>query len=179
MNAEPSADFVAKEAIDIEAILGLSGVGAFLIWFGIQALDPAWSVDSGRGLKIINLIKTALASLADYPTVRGSIIIAVGALSLLLGLFLALQSIFWREPRLIVDANGIECFDEEGKGRLAWNDIASVRVIDDVLRVSGRGGSDISVKTKEIDKSVKEVFAAIGRYRPDVLPADPPRPATA
>ena len=179
MIAEPSADFVAMELMDIEPIIGFPIVGGFLIWLGIEALDPAWGVEATQGLKVINLFKAALAWLADYPIVRGSVVIGVGALFLLLGLFLALHALFWRDPQLIVDANGIESLSEEGKGRLAWKDIAAVRVIDDILRVTGTDGVDLSVKTKEIDKSTKEIFAAIARHRAEVLPADASRPATA
>jgi hypothetical protein len=47
-----------------------------------------------------------------------------------------------------------------------------VRVIDDVLRVNGSGGTDIGVATGDIDKSTQEIFAAIAHHRPELLPAD-------
>ena len=174
MNAEPSAGFIAKEAVEVEAPLAFLVVGGFLIWLGIQALDPAWIVDNAKGPGFLRIAREALAWLSQYVSApaRGSIIIALGAVSLLLAVLGALYSTLWRDPQLIVDANGIERSSAEGKGRLAWKDIMTVRVIDDDLLVIGTGSAHLSVKTKEIDKSVPEIFSAIARYRPEVLPAD-------
>jgi hypothetical protein len=105
------------------------------------------------------------------PAVRATVIIGLGVACLAFALLGGLNNIYWREPRLIVDAAGIEIRSDEGKGRLAWPDIASVRVIDGVLRVSGAGGTDISVATGDNDKDVAQIFAAIARHRPELLPA--------
>ena len=107
MNAEPSAGFIAKDAIEVEAPLAFLVVGGFLIWLGIQALDPAWIVDNAKGPGFLRIAREALAWLSQYVSApaRGSIIIALGAVSLLLAVLGALYSTLWRDPQLIVDAN--------------------------------------------------------------------------
>jgi hypothetical protein len=94
MSGEPSADFVAKEKIDFGGLFWCPVIGALMIWLGIHALAPAWTSEAGEGLKIVKLIKLALAWLDDYRAVRGSILIVLGSLLVLLGFFLALHYAF-------------------------------------------------------------------------------------
>ena len=180
MDPQPSADLVAKEEIAYGVILGYAGVGGFLVWLGILALDPAWTVGTISGHGVIKLLKAMVSWLSDKvsPTVRGSIIIGVGALLLLLAIMIVIDAIFWRKPKLIIDADGIESLTDDGKGRLAWKDITGVHEVEKTLLITGAGpGATIKVGTKEIDKTVKEIYAAIRRYRPEVLPAAQAKPA--
>jgi hypothetical protein len=151
-------------------------VGAFLVWVGIQAPDPAWVAARAGGHGWMKFGLEAIAWIGGHtsPAVRATIIIGLEAVCLAFALLGVLNNIYWREPQLIVDAAGIESRGDEGKGRLAWPDIASVRVIDGVLRVSGAGGTDISVATGDIDKDVGQIFAVIARHRPELLPAATP-----
>ena len=173
MSEQQPADFVAFEDFGIGIILGYAAAGAALIWFGILALDPSWTAKTPGGHGSIKVFLEAIIWLTQHvpPLVSGSILIGLGLLSLACATIGILHGIYWREPQLIVDANGIESRSDDGEGRLAWDDIASVRASDGVLRVNGNGGTDISVATDEIDKSVNAVFAAIARHRPDLLPA--------
>jgi hypothetical protein len=173
MTDQQAADFVAVEKVGIAMILGFAAAGAFLLWIGILALDPSWTAGTSGGHGWVKFAFETIIWLTQHasPLVRGSILIGLGVLCLAFALLGVLNGIYWREPQLIVDANGIESRSKDGKGRLAWADIASVRVIDDVLRVNGSGGADISVPADGIDKTVDEVLAAIARHRPDLLPA--------
>jgi len=168
MTERQSADFVALESFGIAMILGAAAAGAVLVWFGVLALDPSWTAGRAGGHGWVKFAFEAVAWLTQHasPLVRGGILIGLGVLCLAFALLGVLNGIYWRKPQLIVDANGIESRSDDGKGRLAWADIASARVIDGVLRVNGSGGADISVATGAIDKSVDEVFAAIARHRP-------------
>jgi hypothetical protein len=134
-------------------------------------------VEAESGFKIINLFKAARLAGRLSDRSRKCRHCGGGGASAL-GTLYGVTFDVWREPQFIVDANGVESLNEKGKGRLAWKDIAMVRLVDDALRVTSTGGAAISVKIKEIDKKPPEIFAAIGRHRPDVLPADGRRAAT-
>jgi len=166
------ADLIANEKIELAMILGFLAAGAFLVWVGIKALDPAW-VAGTRGRGWMKLVLEAIAWIGGHtsPGLRATIFIGLGAVCLAIALLGVLNNIYWREPQLIVDAAGIESRSDKGKGRVAWPDIASVRVIDGVLRVSGTVGTDISVAIGDIDKDERQIFAAIARHRPGLLPA--------
>jgi hypothetical protein len=169
----PSADLIATEKVDIVTPLVCLGIGGLLVWFGIRALDPAWTIQLGaHGFGGLALGALKWLSTLVSPTVRGIAIIGAGVLALLFAVFGMLRNMYWRDPMLIIDANGIESLDGKGKGRLAWKDVATVRVVDDVLRVNGAGGNDISVETEDLDKDEEAIFSAIRRHRPDVLPDD-------
>jgi len=72
---------------------------------------------------------------------------------------------------LVVDADGIEGASETGTTRLAWKDITAVHEVDKTLLICGQGpDAAISIATGELDKTVKQILAAIARYRPEVLP---------
>jgi hypothetical protein len=177
LDAQQSAELVAKEEIAYGTMLGAAGLGGFLVWLGIQALDPTWTVGTVSGHGAIKLLKAALDWLGHHvsPTVRGSIVIGIGVLSLVLAVVMVLDAILWRKPMLIVDANGIESLSEKGKGRLAWKDITAVHQVEKTLLISGAGpGAVISVGTGEIDKTVKEIYAAIACHRPEILPGRQP-----
>ena len=49
--------------------------------------------------------------------------------------------------------------------------LTKLRASDGVLRVNGKGGTDISVAIDDVNKTVDEIFAAVARHRPDLLPA--------
>jgi hypothetical protein len=174
MNEQHSADLVALESAGIGMILGCVAAGAVLIWFGVFALDPSWTAGPAGGHGWIKFALEAIVWLTQHasPLVSGSILIGLGLLCLAFAVLCILHGIYWREPQLIVDANGIESRSDDGKGRLAWAEIVSVRVNDGVLRVNGSGGADISVATGDIDKTANEIFAAIARHRPELLPTD-------
>jgi hypothetical protein len=173
MDAQPSTDFVVREEIAYGAILGMAGLGGFLVWLGIEALNPAWAVDKIGGHGIFRLAKELLKWLGDSvsPMVRGSIVIAIGVLALLLVILMVLEALLWRETVLIVDADGIEGTSEETTTRLPWKDVTAVHEVDKTLLICGQGpDAAISVGTGGIDKTVKQIYAAIARYRPQVLP---------
>ena len=173
MTDQKPADFVAFEDPGIKIILGYAAAGAVLISFGVLALDPSWTAKTPGGHGSIKVFLEAIIWLTQHvpPLVSGIILIGLGVLSLACAGVGVLYGIYWREPQLIVDANGIESRSDDGEGRLAWDDIASVRASDGVLRVNGKAGTDISVATDDINKTVDEVFAAVARHRPDLLPA--------
>src|SRR4051812_18244531 len=124
MSSDRASDLIAKEALDMEAMFGCLAVGAFLTWLGILALDPAWMVPTNAHGRL-KLFEDLFAWLSSYvsATARGSIVIGLGAIFLLFALGIALYSIFWREQRLVIDANGIEIPKDGIKVRSAWKEI--------------------------------------------------------
>jgi hypothetical protein len=173
LNARTSQDFVVREEVAYGAILGTTAVGGFLVWLGIQALDPAWSVGKISAHGIFRLGKDLLRWLGDTvsPTARGCIVIAIGVVALVLAILMVLDALLWRKTVLIVDADGIEGASDEGTTRLAWKDITAVYEDDQTLLICDRDPDPaISIGTDELDKTVKQIYAAIARYRPEVLP---------
>jgi hypothetical protein len=180
MNEKPPADLVAIEKPDFLTPLIFLAIAGFFVWLGIRTLDPAWATGTVHGRWFVKFGWDALVWLNQHasPIVRLVVVFGLTALSLLVAVLVVLDNLYGREKLFIVDADGIESLSEKGKGRLSWKDIATVRVADDVVRVNGAGGKDIGVGTDEIDKDTKEIFAAIARHRPEVLPAEN-RPAGA
>jgi hypothetical protein len=180
LDARPSQDFVVKEEVAYGVILGMTATGGFLVWLGIQALDPAWSAGkSGHG--VFKLAKELISWLGDLvsPMARGSIVIVIGVLILALATLVVLEALLWRKTVLIVDADGVEGVAGEGANRLAWKDITAIHEVDKTLLICGRTPEDaITIGTGELDKTIKQIYAAIARYRPEVLPAHD-RPAGA
>ena len=173
LDARPSQDFVVREEVAYGVILGMTATGGFLVWLGIQALDPAWSAGKIGGHGIFRLAKELLGWLSDAvsPTVRGSIVIAIGVLALMVAILIVLEALLWRKTVLIVDADGIEGAAGEGTTRLAWKDITAIHEVDKTLLICGRVPEDaITIGTGELDKTIKQIYAAIARYRPEVLP---------
>jgi len=174
MSAEASDKFVAKEAVEVGVILGGFAGGGVLLWTGVQAFDPAWVAEKPHSHGLLGILWAGFDLLSEHisPTARGIVLIVTGMALAGIGVLALLDAIYWRAPRLVVDTDGIESLSERGKGRLAWKDIASVRVIDGILTVSGSAGNDVSVKIADIDATADEVFAAVARHRPQLLPAD-------
>jgi hypothetical protein len=172
-SSEPAADLIARESIDVVSPLFCLGIGGYLVFLGMSAFDPTWVPGKGSGRGVFRLISDAMGWLSSHstPTVTGITVVAVGAMLLLVALLLTLNAIYWRDLLLIVDAAGIESLSGEGKGRLAWKEVSTVRVVDGVLRVNGTSGRDISVAIGEVDKSRAQILAAISRYRHDALSA--------
>src|SRR5215510_7709632 len=160
MDPRASRDFVVREEIAYGAILGLAALGGFLVWLGIEALDPAWALGNISGHGVVRLAKEVLKWLGDTvsPTVRGSIVIALGALSLVIAILTVLDALLWRKTVLIVDPDGIEGTSDEATTRLPWKDITAVYEVDKTLLICGRSPqAAISIGTGELDKTVKQI----------------------
>lgn len=140
-------------------------LGSAVIYMGYQAFDPDFMA---RGPSILKFLFRLVEGFS--PPVRSSIIIGIGALVLGVGGILLYSSI-WPDRRLVIDKEGIETFGG-GAGRLAWNNIASVSQVGKLLAFTSVDGRKIlGADTSEINKSVRQIHAAIGRYRPDLVPA--------
>ena len=143
-------------------VCSLFGMAA--IYMGYQAFDPAFMASGPSALKLLFRLVEGFS-----PPVRGSIIIGVGALLLAVGCVLLYSSI-WPDPRMLVDARGIETFGDGG-GRLAWSEIGSVSQVGKLLVVTSADRSKtLSLDTGDINTSIKTICAEIARYRPDVVP---------
>jgi hypothetical protein len=161
MTPEAGTALVARSQPPIAALLALGTITLFLTYVGLTAFDTSLPVIGprrlGRPAHVIGILFFACAALSFTATV-------------------------WQLRRrlnpnvdVIADAEGILSQQSfRGRGRLAWSEISKLEIrYQNSLYIYGMpaGGKAkrLVIDTAQIDVPAADLFAVIGRHRPDLV----------
>jgi hypothetical protein len=161
MAPEATTAFVARSRPKVVELLVLGAVTIFLAYSGLSAFDTS--------LPVIGLFQ-----LGRPPQGLGILFVVVAAVSF--------AATMWQVRRrlnpnddVVADAEGIASQQSFwGRGRLAWSEITWLESkyynLLYIHGISAAGNTKrLVIDTAQIDVSAAELYAVIGRHRPDLV----------